>query len=88
MENLNQYLYIAAALLTVVEMLLLWVFPQVRKNPAHAGTIETLDSLWVAMVVALSLKAVLVQPFTIPSGSMEDTLEIGDYILVIKYAYG
>src|SRR3984957_20873496 len=66
----------------------MWVFPNVRKNPAHAGTIETLDSLWVAMVVALSLKAVLVQPFTIPSGSMEDTLLIGDYILVKKYEYG
>ncbi len=88
MENLNQYLYIGAAILTVVQMLLMWVFPSVRKNPAHAGTIETLDSLWVAMVVALSLKAVLVQPFTIPSGSMEDTLEIGDYILVKKYEYG
>jgi signal peptidase I len=87
MENLNQYLY-TAAILTVVEMLLLWVFTGVRKNPAHAGTIETLDSLWVAMVVALTLKAVLVQPFTIPSGSMEDTLEIGDYILVKKYEYG
>jgi signal peptidase I len=88
MENLNQYLYIAAALLTVVEIILKWVFPKVRKDPANAGIIETLDSLWVAMVVALSLKAVLVQPFTIPSGSMEDTLEIGDYILVKKFEYG
>ncbi len=88
MENLNQYLYIAAGLLTVVQMILLWVFPSVRKNKANAGIVETLDSLWVAMVVALSLKAVLVQPFTIPSGSMEDTLEIGDYILVKKYEYG
>jgi len=58
MENLNQYLYIAAGLLTVVQMILLWVFPSVRKNPSNAGIIETLDSLWVAMVVALSLKAV------------------------------
>jgi signal peptidase I len=88
MENLNQYLYIGAAILTVIQAILWFIFPKVRKDPAHAGTIETIDSLWVAMVVALSLKAVLVQPFTIPSGSMEDTLEIGDYILVNKFEYG
>ncbi len=71
-----------------MEIILLWVFPSYRRNPANAGTIETLDSLWIAMVVALSLKAVLLQPFTIPSGSMEDTLLIDDYILVKKYEYG
>ncbi len=88
MENLNFYLYIAAGVLTVVEAFLLWGMPSFRKNPANAGTMETIDSLWVAMVVALSLKAILLQPFTIPSGSMEDTLQIGDYILVKKYEYG
>ena len=88
MENLNQYLYIGAAILTVVELLLYFVVPKFRKDPKHSGTVETIDSLWVAMVVALSLKAVLLQPFTIPSGSMEDTLQIGDYILVKKYEYG
>src|SRR5579859_4071456 len=94
MDHLNTILYILAGVLTLVEIFLHWVIPSFRKNPANAGLIETLDSLWVAMVVALSLKAVLVQPFTIPSGSMEDTLlggrpEVGnDYILVKKYEYG
>jgi signal peptidase I len=88
MENLNTILYILAAILTVVEATLRWGLPSLRKNPELAGTIETIDSLWVAMVVALGLKAVLVQPFTIPSGSMEDTLLIGDYILVKKFEYG
>ena len=88
MENLNSILYIAAAVLTVVQAFLKWGMPSYRKNPANAGKVETLDSLWVAMVVALSLKAVLLQPFTIPSGSMEDTLLIGDYLLVKKYEYG
>ena len=88
MENLNTILYIMAGVLTLVEAVLRWGFPSFRRNPANAGTVETLDSLWVAMVVALSLKAVLLQPFTIPSGSMEDTLQIGDYILVKKYEFG
>jgi signal peptidase I len=88
MDNLNYYLYGATILLTLVEAVFKWVIPSIRKNPQMAGTVETVDSLWVALVVALSLKAVLVQPFTIPSGSMEDTLLVGDYILVKKYEYG
>ena len=87
-ENLNSILYVLAGILTLVEIFLRWGIPAYRKNPAHAEVVETVDSFWVAMVVALTLKALLIQPFTIPSGSMEDTLLIGDYILVKKYEYG
>ncbi|HEY5039537.1 MAG TPA: signal peptidase I [bacterium] len=88
MEHLNTVLYILAGILTLVEIVIRWITPGFRRNPAFAETVETIDSLWVAMVVALSLKAVLLQPFTIPSGSMEDTLLVGDYIIVKKYEYG
>lgn len=88
MENLNTILYILAAVLTLAEIVIRWGLPGFRKNPANINTVETIDSLWVAMIVALSLKAVLLQPFTIPSGSMKETLQIGDYILVKKYEYG
>ncbi len=86
-ENLNTILWALFGALTVVEALLR-VVPGLRMNPIVKGLMETLDSFWIAMAVALSLKAVWVQPFTIPSGSMEDTLEVGDYILVKKYEYG
>jgi signal peptidase I len=87
-EHLNYFLYGLVILLTLVEGVFKWVIPGIRKNAGLAGLVETVDSLWVALVVALSLKAVWVQPFTIPSGSMEDTLLVGDYILVKKYEYG
>src|SRR5437867_13337263 len=40
----------------------------------------------VAVIFALVVRTFLVQPFTIPSPSMEDTLLVGDYILVNKFA--
>jgi signal peptidase I len=87
-EHLNMVLYIVAGLLTLLEIIMRWVIPSIRNKPAWAGIVETVDSFWVAIVVALSLKAVLVQPFTIPSESMLETLKKGDYILVKKYEYG
>ena len=40
----------------------------------------------VAIIFALFVRTFLIQPFTIPSPSMEDTLLVGDYILVNKFA--
>jgi signal peptidase I len=88
MDNLNGILWGAFGVLTALELFIRFALPRFRKDPKNAGWVETFDSLWVAMAVALSLKAVLVQPFTIPSGSMEDTLQISDYILVNKFTYG
>jgi signal peptidase I len=41
-----------------------------------------------ALIIALAIRTVLVEPFKIPSGSMLPTLEIGDQIFVNKFIYG
>jgi len=41
-----------------------------------------------ALLIALVLRIVLFQPYTIPSASMEPALTEGDYIIVSKYTYG
>jgi signal peptidase I len=49
---------------------------------------EYVESIAVAVGVALSLRAFVVEAFKIPSGSMIPTLQIGDHIFVNKFAYG
>lgn len=49
---------------------------------------EYAESIIVAVLLALVIRTYLVQAFKIPSGSMEDTLAIGDHLLVNKFIYG
>ncbi len=49
---------------------------------------EYSEALIVAAVLALIIRAFVVQAYKIPSGSMEDTLLIGDHLLVCKFIYG
>src|SRR2546425_167201 len=49
---------------------------------------EYIEAIVIAVLLALVIRQFAVQAFTIPSGSMMDTLLIGDYILVNKFLFG
>jgi signal peptidase I len=49
---------------------------------------EYLQPIVIAVLVAIFVRTFVVQAFRIPSGSMEPTLLVGDYILVNKFIYG
>ena len=49
---------------------------------------ENIEMIVVAVLLALFIRAFIVQAFKIPSGSMLETLQIGDHILVNKFIYG
>src|SRR5258708_10158654 len=49
---------------------------------------EYFESIVIAVILALFIRTFVVQAFKIPSGSMEETLLIGDHLFVNKFIYG
>jgi signal peptidase I len=54
----------------------------------EGGIAETARVIVHALIIALVIRTFLFQPFNIPSGSMEETLLVGDYLFVSKFSYG
>ena len=61
------------------------VLPTVKKKSTLR---EYAEALVIAIILALFIRTFVVQAFKIPSGSMIETLNIGDHILVNKFIYG
>jgi len=58
------------------------------KEKAQGGLMETVKTVVYALLLAGVIRTLFFQPFWIPSGSMKDTLLIGDFLFVNKMAYG
>lgn len=58
------------------------------KAKEEGGIFETVKTVIYALVIAGIFRTLFFQPFWIPSGSMKDTLLIGDFLFVNKMAYG
>ena len=50
--------------------------------------LENIKTLFYALIIAVIIRSLLIQPFYIPSSSMEPNLLVGDRLFVSKYSYG
>ena len=57
-------------------------------DTAKGGWMETVKTIFWALVIAGVFRTLFFQPFWIPSGSMKETLLVGDFLFVNKMAYG
>lgn len=59
-----------------------------KKESPQEGPLEWIRSFAIAILLFLVIRTFLVQAFTIPSGSMEDTLLVGDYLMANNAIFG
>jgi signal peptidase I len=58
------------------------------KEKEETSFIETIKTVFYAVLIAFGIRTVLYEPFNIPSESMLPTLLVGDYLFVSKFSYG
>ena len=83
-------LILISALVISGLIILLYALFDKKKNTRDKMPIllDYAKSFFPILLIVLVLRSFVAEPFRIPSGSMIPTLEIGDFILVKKYAYG
>lgn len=66
-----------------------WAFWRKKAGKGKSsGWLEWVDALVFALVAATFIRMFFIEAYTIPTGSMEKTLLVGDYLFVSKVAYG
>ena len=74
----------------VVFLLDIFIFAPKRKKlgqePSHI--IESIKSIFPVLLIVLLIRSFLVQPYRVPTGSLEPTIMPGDFILVNQFSYG
>ncbi len=82
-------LFLATVLTGIVYLWdVLWGVKRRAPGVHEPMPVELARGFFPVIVIVFFVRSFIAEPFTIPSGSMIPTLEVGDYILVNKFTYG
>ncbi len=67
-----------------------WTFwkKRIKKDEKRGFKAELLDAFIIALIMVIILRIIFIEPFSIPTSSMEKSIYVGDYIFVNKIRYG
>ena len=86
-----ELILVSLASLAGLIIIIYWFMQRGKKKTPRDQQPMVVDyakSFFPVLLIVVLLRSFVAEPFRIPSGSMIPTLEIGDFILVKKYAYG
>lgn len=87
--DMEFWLVLATAVTGLVWLVyVLWRRTTAKKTENEPWFVEYARSFFPVLLIVLLLRSFIAEPFRIPSSSMLPTLEVGDFILVNKFAYG
>ncbi|NDH08555.1 MAG: signal peptidase I [Gammaproteobacteria bacterium] len=87
--NFALYLFIGLILSGLVRLYeILWLKTHPIHNRWFNKGVKEVASFFPILLIVLLLRSFLVEPFRIPSSSLEPTLLVGDFVVVNKFIYG